>query len=132
FAGCYTGAISDPAAGRTVTMVLEDPGDNDRVTLTGCMEVGIDAGMLATLAGSVQEEETEQAVLIVVPTNGRPSFSVRVTRDPTNAVAAMTVDVTNEEDSPFNAANDLPRCDPVQTCESLGISQMFQPGGGAP
>jgi hypothetical protein len=131
FAGCFSGAISDPAGGSKLILVLEAPGPPDSLTLTGCVLVGIGPTTLATLAGSVQDVR-EEAVLTAMPTSGRPSFVVKVVRDPAGALIATSVDVSDQQGAPFVSANDLVRCDPVQTCESLGISLPFMPSGGMP
>lgn len=132
FAGCYKGSITDPAAGGDLTLVLEDPGGDDKLTLTGCLQISRGAMLtLATLAGSVQAVR-EEAVATAMPTNGRPAFDVKVVRDPAGEAVATTVDVTDEGAAPFNAANDLARCDPVLDCADLGIAQPFMPGGGMP
>lgn len=130
FAGCFEGEITDPAGRGSLILIFEDPGPMDNLTLTGCMQLSIGPGTtLATLAGMVQERR-EEAVLTVMPTNGRPAFTVTAVRDPAGEVNATTMDVSDTGGAPFNAANDLPRCSPVRDCASLGISQPFMPGGG--
>ena len=122
FVGCFEGAVTDPPGAGTVVVVLEDPVATESVALGGCLRATIgDKTPFVTLAGSVQEEDPELAVLGGLEA-GKPGFlTVRVERRPPGFADATEIDVAIEGgDRPFNRATGLVRCaPPPDTCAGL-------------
>ena len=127
FAGCFTGPITEPAGpGRLLTIVLQKaPGATDGLSLTGCV-TATEPRVAAALAGMVLEDRTQARVIAMQ--QGRPPFVLLVRRRPASG-NATTVGITNESGMPFVSAPDLPRCSPEMSCDDLGITQAFMPGG---
>lgn len=133
FEGCFEGAITEPAGGGKLRIILDTTDATNGFMLSGCLDMGLPAGAeLATFTGNVEAEELQLATLMAVRTAGGASFSFRVTRQPTGSVIASTVDVSNFVGAPFVLAPALPRCVQPTTCADLGLSLPFMPGGGAP
>jgi hypothetical protein len=126
FLGCFKGPITDPPGPGEVTIVLEAEG-GIASSMVGCFQLTSDPRIDATLAGEVLKDRT-QARFDVMPI-GRPLFVLLVTRQPADG-NATGVDLVNESAGGFfRKADDLPRCATTLTCEDLGITQNFMPGG---
>jgi hypothetical protein len=129
FLGCFKGAITSPATGGELTVILEAAaGVADGAVMAGCLKA-TDPSFSASMTGQVLEDST-QARFSVMPDGGRPAFVLLVTRQPEEG-NATALTLVNESDRPFQEARDVPRCDPAVTCADLGLSQAFLPGGGS-
>ncbi|MGH9464525.1 MAG: hypothetical protein ACRD0X_02695, partial [Thermoanaerobaculia bacterium] len=122
FTGCFEGPITEPVGAGRLRLVFEAPSATDYRALSGCVEMTIGPTTLATVTGLVQEDPRAEAGLLVTPTSGRPFFGLKVVREPSTAVAATNLDVSEQEGdgAPFVAANDLLRCAAPVTCADLG------------
>jgi hypothetical protein len=123
FTGCFQGAVAEPAGQGSLRIVLEEMND---VALQGCV-VGRDPEFQATFAGSVLEPDTRARLMAMSP--GGSSFTLLVERQPPDNANAVTLTIRNETGTPFVLAPDLPRCAASTTCDDLGISLPFLPGG---